>query len=229
MEVEQMDEEAKKQWRVRDASGTVRVAPTPEQAFSHLWTCDGPRTNARTQREAVSCWANGKVPTWTEIAEPGQLFAHEQVGAAIERERVRCAGWACFLHVQWGDDKLPEAEAEYWFGKREGAHDIHKRIISGEVLTAEQQYLESASRWPRRVVAWFAERMEGKLLENDHKGGWHDEHPSDLYERLLEEARELKEALMLGAESYDIVREAADVANIAMMLADNAASDGVPR
>ncbi|MGE7271378.1 hypothetical protein ACQKK5_07950 [Brevibacillus panacihumi] len=66
----------------------------------------------------------------------------------------------------------------------------------------------------RSEVTWFAEEMEKKLRENDHKGGWEDCDILWLYGRLLEEVDELA-----AAEGDDIVREAADVANFAMMIA----------
>ncbi|MDE2105092.1 MAG: hypothetical protein KGL39_48080 [Patescibacteria group bacterium] len=86
--------------------------------------------------------------------------------------------------------------------------------------------------WP--VVLAFAKAMEWKLSLNRHKGdreGWHmetgpDGQPMDVYlsARLREEVGELQEALFLGTSEgkSSILGEAADVANLAMMLADRA-------
>lgn len=84
----------------------------------------------------------------------------------------------------------------------------------------------------RPVVAAFAQTMEQKLCDNDHKGGWHDDGEQALLKRLREETDELEAALRRGPGTgvpfgersakavANIGREAADVANFAMMLAD---------
>ncbi|MCY1649110.1 3'-5' exoribonuclease [Caulobacter sp. SL161] len=79
--------------------------------------------------------------------------------------------------------------------------------------------------WRPEVVA-FADLMEQQLRANDHKGGWKGDTSDALYQRLLEEAEELSQALawrsaLFGDADPDrIGREAADVANFAMMIAD---------
>ena len=73
---------------------------------------------------------------------------------------------------------------------------------------------------PRREVAWFACQMEQQLVLNDHKGGWTDCGTEWLLTRLLEEARELSVALTSCSPLERVVKEAADVANFAMMIAD---------
>jgi hypothetical protein len=65
----------------------------------------------------------------------------------------------------------------------------------------------------------FAIEMECWLRANDHKGGWRDCDPAWLLARLREEAKELEQAMARGVGS-EIRREAADVANFAMMIAD---------
>lgn len=80
----------------------------------------------------------------------------------------------------------------------------------------------------RPEVMAFARLMETVLRQNDHKGGWKECEPDWLANRVLEEAAELKEAADAGAihsppdkdEQEAIAREAADVANFAMMIAD---------
>ena len=85
--------------------------------------------------------------------------------------------------------------------------------------------------WPS--VRAFANRMEAKLDENIHKGdrdGWLKDVPHDLLRRLREEVDELEEAMKFwGSHGADgqipaavdrITREAADVGNFAMMIAD---------
>lgn len=74
------------------------------------------------------------------------------------------------------------------------------------------------SGWRPEVRA-FADLMEAKLRENDHKPGWKRDHPADLMDRLKEELAELHDALFAGDLEL-IGPEAADVANFAMMIAD---------
>lgn len=95
----------------------------------------------------------------------------------------------------------------------------------------------------RPEVRAFALLMEAKLRANDHKGGWKGDTTAALMQRLAEEVAELGDAAAFGktpAWGYDgsnrgerrtleqyvagirseIGREAADVANFAMMIAD---------
>jgi len=74
----------------------------------------------------------------------------------------------------------------------------------------------------REPVSWFAEQMEAKLRENDHKGGWEDCDYEYLANRLEEEVEELR--ALEGdpdVKGEKIIRECADIANFAMMIADN--------
>lgn len=98
-------------------------------------------------------------------------------------------------------------------------------------------------RGPRQEVMWFARKMEAELRKNDHKGGWESCHDGYLLRRIADERGELARKLRrlarkirvrtggalseragLGvtkAEAKAIVSEAADIANFAMMIADN--------
>jgi NTP pyrophosphatase (non-canonical NTP hydrolase) len=85
-----------------------------------------------------------------------------------------------------------------------------------------------SSTWP--IVLWFAGEMEKKLEANRHKGdaeGWRMCSPFTLLDRLREETGELSTAMDLippadPAVFPKIIAEAADVANFAMMIADQA-------
>ena len=82
----------------------------------------------------------------------------------------------------------------------------------------------------REEVQWFAQVMESVLRKNDYKGGWHDASFEFLLDKILfEEIKELKDALetltmgaITGEMVDNVVNEAADVANLAMMIADKA-------
>ena len=74
----------------------------------------------------------------------------------------------------------------------------------------------------RPEVQRFAEMMESKLRENDHKGGWEDDTCGSLFARMIEEGDELHEALaQIRQIPEKVAGEAADVANFCLMIADN--------
>jgi len=73
----------------------------------------------------------------------------------------------------------------------------------------------------RESLIKFAVIMEKKLKRNDHKGGWVGEDIDYLLDRLDEEVVELRKAIEKEHIGKRIKNEAADVANFAMMIADN--------
>lgn len=92
---------------------------------------------------------------------------------------------------------------------------------------------QAPTSW-RWQVGEFAKLMEGQLAANDHKGGWSMESPVTLFARLHEAAAELHDAFRFlpetssesGADVFaewrrKVGKEAADVANFAMMIAEN--------
>lgn len=70
----------------------------------------------------------------------------------------------------------------------------------------------------RPEVAAFAEAMELQLRKNDWKGHWRYRTGTYLFNRLRGEVNELSRA----KGEAERLKEAADVANVAMMIADNA-------
>lgn len=79
----------------------------------------------------------------------------------------------------------------------------------------------------RGVVADFAIAMEEKLLLHDDRGGWRNEEIEWLLRRAREELVELEGAIKQGRPAFDVLDEAADVGNFAMMVADVYAHDQV--
>lgn len=73
----------------------------------------------------------------------------------------------------------------------------------------------------RIAVGFFAEGMLYKLKKNSHKAHWETVDCDYLFDRLLEEVQELKDARSGTVEQ--IMDECYDVANFAMMIADNVA------
>ena len=107
--------------------------------------------------------------------------------------------------------------------------------------------MSDSNTTPRPPVAWFAEVMERKLKENDHKGGWDEESIWSLMARIAEEFSEVYEAALpkpfrsqvttwliitaarqIGGQGHFTpianpelaIDELADVANFCMMVAD---------
>lgn len=91
------------------------------------------------------------------------------------------------------------------------------------------------NNWP--IVDAFAQEMKAKLEANKAKkgvregqpydddpnvywGGWLYDDPLTLYNRIIEEAHELRDAILRGASADVVIAEAADVSNMAMMVAD---------
>lgn len=73
-------------------------------------------------------------------------------------------------------------------------------------------------------VLKFAEAMEGKLAKNRHKGdreGWLKNDPWELFNRLRVEVKELDLALTHCQSPDEVLKECADIANFAMMVADS--------
>lgn len=72
----------------------------------------------------------------------------------------------------------------------------------------------------RPTVFSFAYEMEKQLKSNDFKGGWSDEHKTFLYQKLDKKLSELRRPLSNG-KKVEITEICADIANYAMMIADN--------
>ena len=78
----------------------------------------------------------------------------------------------------------------------------------------------------RPVVRVFAEEMERILRANDYKDGWQECSSAYLMMRLKEEVAELElVSNSVMATANDVLKEAADVANFAMMMGDVAMRD----
>lgn len=128
--------EASKQWRVKDAAGVVTVAPTPTKFSDGDWECgdDSGAPFDRSAWDAVARWAKWNGIAAREIAEPGQLFASEQVAAETER----CAGHARIaMEREDREAKVRTAHGQpsdmyHWAAA--GAEMILERILSGEAV-----------------------------------------------------------------------------------------------
>lgn len=77
-----------------------------------------------------------------------------------------------------------------------------------------------------RAVNQFSEAMKRKMeIREPDKGGWDDVSAEWLYIKLGEEVEELAEAL-LKRKGEQVMEEAVDVANVAMMIYDKTRKRG---
>lgn len=111
-------------------------------------------------------------------------------------------------------DKIIEKLAEAFVLMKADGRNLEETIHSA---------LNRAEATPgvREEVLWFAAEMEEVLKKHDHKGGWGTSHELELLSKLLGEVSELIETLRRGGPE-DVIHECVDVANYAMMIADNA-------
>ena len=99
-----------------------------------------------------------------------------------------------------------------------------------DILDAADEIERLSREGIRQEVLVFARLMEKELRANDHKRGWKNDSAVILAQRVREEADELWEAAKAYCWNYPnspracdreiIAEEAADVANMAMMVAD---------
>lgn len=77
----------------------------------------------------------------------------------------------------------------------------------------------------RSEVKWFAEHMESKLKENEHKTGWTDCTVDFLSSQIRKNLNELDSMFQELPSNYsvfstNVIRQCSDIANYAMMIAD---------
>lgn len=110
--------------------------------------------------------------------------------------------------------------------------NIVRKLASGEskpfldTIGISDQFVEPTKLMWRPEVQAFAEAMERKLRQNDHKGGWKKESVAWLEKRLTEEGAELAHEIKKfrdkqeTADKERLLSEMADFMNFLMMLAD---------
>lgn len=95
-----------------------------------------------------------------------------------------------------------------------------KVIYNGMGETIPCEMCQFVDGLPRPVVVRFATDMEQRLQENDHRGGWNDLH-TEWQDRLITAVGDLfMEYNSQDVNAHKVTTKAADVANIAMFLAD---------
>ncbi|MGA4718835.1 hypothetical protein [Fictibacillus nanhaiensis] len=91
----------------------------------------------------------------------------------------------------------------------------------GEDIANFVQQMEPAPK-PRKPLMQFAFDMEKQLRVNDHKKGWGSEHYEFLMKELTKNYTHLIQELQkLDRDKHEITIRSANIANFAMMIADN--------
>lgn len=85
-------------------------------------------------------------------------------------------------------------------------------LDEGELYRRSFPFVEVVSLRPELKA--FAEAMELRLRENDHKSGWDEMGVNSAIRRCYDELRELDHAALIGS-SFDQMHEAEDLANFA--------------
>lgn len=91
------------------------------------------------------------------------------------------------------------------------------------MIVREMQQSHAALAFLRPEVQAFARLVETQLRVNDHKGGWSGCSPEWLVAKLAEELGECARYVVRRADrahANDVAKECADIAAVAMMLAD---------
>lgn len=84
--------------------------------------------------------------------------------------------------------------------------------------TIQFHLVEGMERYADDIESFVLLMLE-KLDKNQHKGRWENLNVEQTYEKLTEEVLELRDALVDVDDTEAIIRECADVANFAMILA----------
>lgn len=200
-----------------------RIADAPSEAAARITELEGDlkaafREISKLAREAGEAKgrlemseAAGIVDGWRERAERAE--------ARCRALREALGGLTALYDDDEGCRKLPEYVAAV-------------QALEGALPESPSASPAEPSGWRPEVRA-FADLMEAQLRANDHKPGWKNDSDLDLFERLGEESAELLAALHRHAKRLSwgdhwvmedtaprVGREAADVANFAMMIAD---------
>lgn len=116
----------------------------------------------------------------------------------------------------------------YWKGSMRSAKNAEYRAAEAALRWFRSRPAPAANppgEWNelRPEVQVFAQAMEAQLRANDHKPGWKRDNAGALWDRLLKEVKELEVECLDRAPHHDaanVLKEAADVANFAMMIVD---------
>lgn len=158
----------------------------------------------REEIARIICWKRG-ICTGAAGKKCGKCCEYENFLTAANWHIAEIAAAQKLAYHQGKSDKIIDAD-----------------YIESKIAAAEKRGRREKAR---DEVIWFAEVMEDKLKKNDHKTHWKYAEIGYLSKRLHQESKELSRALQHTDETeqsnLEIIQECADVANFAMMIADN--------
>lgn len=105
-----------------------------------------------------------------------------------------------------------------------------ERVARDTAAREEQREALGLDRWPVLIpfIAAMVQKLDANRPKKGGREGWRNDDPSALVRRVIEEAEELEHAVDTQPRGL-ILAEAADVANMALMVADAAgALDATP-
>lgn len=169
---------------------------------------------------------------WPTLSRAARHRLAADRGGERERKAVALDAYDAGLLSDFGGGNV-EWWQDYIRAELERAHDHYEAQFLTLASTPPADRGQGVPEGWRPEVRNFADLMEAQLRANDHKPGWKNDPAMDLIPRLREEAVELEEATnrhakrigwgdhWLGEDtSVRVGKEAADVANFAMMIAD---------
>jgi hypothetical protein len=222
-------------------NAAVAKIETPQEILNKFFTgdmvCNGgnnPVTQALKMIEyaqmntAKNMGASVLSPDFTPNQQKAIDAFTEVIGGGIPEGDAKSylfamASMTCFIAgraFQQSIAKAPEKETD-----KEDLFKAIEKIDEGHYGSAKnfvERFINSTPNndRPRAAVRWFADQMEKKLKENDHKGGWGNMSFDELYLRMKKEAQELLAADMMHKSPETIIGESADTANFCLMIAD---------
>ena len=175
-----------------------------------------------TYRRAVNPKPDAEI-TWAKmLSEEVKGIWRRDAQAALEAVGYFDLVSRC-EHLERGRDGL-RAEVEQIKPELERVINLGDRLeVAEQTITHLKAVIEDACH-VRPVVLWFACEMEKQLRKHDEVTGcqgWRGLTFLELFELLDREREELSGAFGNGTHS-EMIHETVDLANIAMMIADNA-------
>lgn len=128
--------------------------------------------------------------------------------------------------LPWGEaEEVVEPEQETAQPRCEYCNDeleVPTGVVHGSITEYMPCYMcQYTDGLPRPVIVRFSEDMEQRLLENDYRGGWDKESKQSMANQLAKATGDLLKAMVDNEGMQFMTTKAADVANIAMMIANN--------
>lgn len=168
------------------------------------WKCGDPLEEGDPAREK---WGTGDTSSYTVGCSHWKSSIHRYEPGNVHGDLKQA-----YEQLTIAQAKCTELELE--------RRELAKQLSEQQANETPTRNMWSLISFPRPIVVAFAIEMERMLRRNDHKGGWEKCSDTFLLSKLFEELGEVGETLN-NRSSDRLLAEAADAANILMMIADN--------